>query len=113
MELEVYNIKGEKTARKVTLADEIYGVEPNDHVIYLDVKRYMAHKRQGTHSAKERSQLSGSRRKIKRQKGLGTARSGDIKSPIFRGGGRVFGPKPHKYHVRLNHKMKVLARKSA
>ncbi len=113
MELEVYNIKGEKTDRKVNLADDIFNVEPNDHVIYLDTKRFMASKRQGTHSSKERSQLSGSRRKIKRQKGTGTARAGDIKSPLFRGGARAFGPHPHKYNIKLNSKMKVLARKSA
>lgn len=113
MELEVYNIKGEKTAKKAKLADDIFNIEPNDHVIYLDTKRAMAHKRQGTHSSKERSQLSGSRTKIQRQKGTGNARKGDIKSPILRGGGRAFGPHPHKYTVKLNRKMKVLARKSA
>lgn len=113
MELEVYNIQGEKTARKVTLADEIFNMEPNDHVIYLDAKRYMAHQRQGTHSTKERSDIIGSRRKLKRQKGTGTARQGDIKSPLLRGGGRAFGPHPHKYRIKLNRKIKVLARKSA
>lgn len=113
MELEVYNINGEKTAKKVNLADDIFNVDPRDHLIYLDVRRYMAHKRQGTHSNKERSQLSGSHSKIKRQKGTGTARSGDIKSPIFRGGARAFGPHPHSYKIKLNDKMKVLARKSA
>ncbi len=113
MELEVYNIQGEKTGRKVELSPEIYGIEPNDHVIYLDVKRYMAHKRQGTHSTKERSQVKGSTRKIKRQKGTGTARAGDIKSPIFRGGGTIFGPRPHAYRLKVNRKTKQLARKSA
>lgn len=113
MELEVYNIQGEKTAKKASLADEVFNIEPNDHVIYLDAKRYLAHQRQGTHSSKERSDLSGSRRKLKRQKGTGTARQGDIKSPLLRGGGRAFGPHPHKYRIKLNRKMKVLARKSA
>jgi large subunit ribosomal protein L4 len=113
MELEVYNIKGEKTAKKVTLAEDIFNIEPNDHVIYLDAKRSMASQRQGTHATKERGDVKGSRRKLKRQKGTGTARQGDIKSPLLRGGGRVFGPHPHKYNVKLNRKMKVLARKSA
>lgn len=113
MELEVYNIKGEKTAKKVNLAEDIFNIEPNDHVIYLDAKRSLAHKRQGTHSSKERSQLSGSRRKLQRQKGTGGARKGDIKSPILRGGARAFGPHPHKYNVKLSRKLKVLARKSA
>jgi len=113
MELTVYNIKGEDTGRKVLLDDSIFGVEPNDHAIYLDVKNIRNNKRQGTHSAKERSQLSGSTRKIKRQKGTGTARAGDIKNPLFRGGARVFGPKPHTYGFKLNKKVKQLARNSA
>ncbi|MFO7613561.1 MAG: 50S ribosomal protein L4 [Bacteroidales bacterium] len=113
MELEVYNIKGDKTAKKVTLSDDIFGITPNDHAIWLDVKLVMANKRQGTHKAKERSEVSGSTRKIKRQKGTGTARAGDIKSPIFRGGGRVFGPIPRDYEFKLNKKLRRLARKSA
>jgi len=113
MELEVVNISGKSTGKKVKLAEEIFGIEPNDHAIYLDVKQIMAHKRQGTHKTKERGEIQGSRRKIKRQKGTGTARFGDIKNPIFRGGGRVFGPKPRNYGGKLNRKVKDLARKSA
>ncbi len=113
MELAVKNIKGEDTGRKVLLDDNIFGIEPNDHVIYLDAKRYMANKRQGTHDSRERSDVSGSTRKIKRQKGTGTARAGDIKNPLFRGGGRVFGPHPRDYEIKLNKKVKALARKSA
>jgi large subunit ribosomal protein L4 len=113
MELAVKNIKGEDTGRKVLLNDNIFGIEPNDHVIYLDAKRYMANKRQGTHDSRERSDVSGSTRKIKRQKGTGTARAGDIKNPLFRGGGRVFGPHPRDYIIKLNKKVKALARKSA
>ncbi len=113
MELAVKNIKGEDTGRKVVLNDEIFGIEPNDHVIYLDAKQYMANRRQGTHDSRERSDVSGSTRKIKRQKGTGTARAGDIKNPLFRGGGRVFGPHPRDYHFKLNKKVKRLARKSA
>jgi large subunit ribosomal protein L4 len=113
MELEVYNIKGENTARKVTLKDDIFAIEPNDHAIYLDVKQFLANKRQGTHSSKERSMLSGSTRKLKRQKGTGTARMGDIKSPILRGGARVFGPQPRIYRFKLNKKLKRLANMSA
>ena len=113
MELEVVNISGKSTGKKVKLAEEIFGIEPNDHAIYLDVKQIMAHKRQGTHKTKERSEIQGSRRKIKRQKGTGTARFGDIKNPIFRGGGRVFGPRPRNYGGKLNRKVKDLARKSA
>ena len=113
MELEVYNINGDKTAKKVTLSDDIFGITPNDHAIWLDVKLVMANKRQGTHKTKERSEVSGSTRKIKRQKGTGTARAGDIKSPIFRGGGRVFGPTPRDYEFKLNKKLRRLARKSA
>ena len=113
MELDVINITGKSTGKKVKLDKEIYGIEPNDHAIYLDVKQIMGHKRQGTHKAKERSEIRGSRKKIKRQKGTGTARFGDIKNPIFRGGGRVFGPRPRNYGGKLNRKVKDLARKSA
>jgi len=113
MELTVYNIKGEETGRKVSLDDAIFGIEPNDHAIYLDVKQILANNRQGTHKSKERAEVAGSTRKIKRQKGTGTARAGSIKSPVFRGGGRVFGPRPRNYHFKLNKKVKRLARKSA
>ena len=113
MELSVLNIKGEETGKKVSLNDAIFGVEPNDHAIYLDVKQFLANKRQGTHKAKERSEVKGSTRKIKRQKGTGTARFGDIKNPLFRGGGRVFGPRPKDYGFKLNKKVKQLARISA
>jgi large subunit ribosomal protein L4 len=113
MELEVINISGKSTGKKVKLDKEIFGIEPNDHAIYLDVKQIMGHKRQGTHKAKERGEIRGSRKKIKRQKGTGTARFGDIKNPIFRGGGRVFGPRPRSYGGKLNRKVKDLARKSA
>jgi len=113
MELNVLNIQGQETGRKVALDDKIFGIDPNDHAIYLDVKQYMANNRQGTHKTKERSEISGSTRKIKRQKGTGTARAGSIKSPIFRGGGTVFGPKPRSYAFKLNKKVKQLARKSA
>lgn len=113
MELSVYNIKGEDTGRKVTLNDAIFGIEPNDHAIYLDVKQYLANQRQGTHKAKERSEVSGSTRKLIRQKGGGGARRGDINSPLLVGGGRVFGPRPRSYEFKLNKKVKGLARKSA
>ncbi len=113
MELTVYNIKGEDTGRKVELADSIYGIEPNEHVMYLAVRQYLADQRQGTHKSKERSEVAGSTRKLFRQKGTGGARRGDIKSPLLRGGGRVFGPKPRDYRFKLNKKVKVLARKSA
>jgi large subunit ribosomal protein L4 len=113
MELTVYNIEGKDTGRKVNLNDEIFGIEPNDHAIYLDVKRHMANKRQGTHKAKERSEVRGSTRKIKKQKGTGSARAGSMKNPLFRGGGRVFGPRPRDYSFKLNKKVKKLARKSA
>ncbi|RIH65133.1 50S ribosomal protein L4 [Mariniphaga sediminis] len=113
MELSVLNREGKETGRKVTLNDLIFGVEPNDHAIYLDVKQYMANKRQGTHKSKERSEVAGSTRKIKRQKGTGTARAGSIKSPVFRGGGTIFGPRPKSYDFKLNKKVKQLARKSA
>ena len=113
MELTVVKINGEDTGRKVKLNKAVFGVEPNDHAIYLDVKQIMANKRQGTHDSRERSDVTGSTRKLKRQKGTGTARSGDIKSPLFRGGGRVFGPHPRDYNMKLNKKVKQLARLSA
>ncbi|MBS4012466.1 MAG: 50S ribosomal protein L4 [Bacteroidetes bacterium] len=113
MELAVYNIDGKKTAKTVNLNDEIFGIEPNDHVIYLDVKQYLANKRQGTHKSKERNEVAGSTRKLRRQKGTGGARIGDIKAPTLRGGGRIFGPKPRDYSFKLNKKVKILARKSA
>ena len=113
MEVSVYNIKGEDTGRKVVLNDAIFGIEPNDHAIYLDVKQYMANQRQGTHKSKERSEISGSTRKIGRQKGGGGARRGDIDSPVLVGGARVFGPQPRDYGFKLNKKVKNLARKSA
>lgn len=113
MELAVYNTSGEKTSKKVTLNKAIFEIEPNDHAIWLDTKQIMANKRQGTHSSKERNAVKGSRRKIKRQKGTGTARAGDIKNPLFRGGGRVFGPEPRDYSFKLNKKVKKLARRSA
>jgi large subunit ribosomal protein L4 len=113
MELAVYKITGEEAGRKISLSDSIFGITPNDHAIYLDVKLIQANKRQGTHSSKERSQLSGSTRKLKRQKGTGTARMGDIKSPILRGGARAFGPHPRSYHFKLNKKVRSLARLSA
>ena len=113
MELSVLNTNGENTGRKVKLEKTIFGVEPNDHAIYLDVKQFMANNRQGTHKTKERSAIRGSGRKIKRQKGTGTARAGNIKSPIFRGGGRTFGPIPRSYYFKVNKKVKQLARKSA
>ncbi len=113
MELEVLNIAGESTGKKVKLSKEIFGIEPNDHAIYLDVKQIMANRRQGTSKAKERGEIAGSTRKIKRQKGTGTARFGDIKNPLFRGGGRIFGPRPRNYGGKLNKKVKELARKSA
>jgi len=113
MEVSILNIKGEDTGRKVSLNDAVFGIEPNDHAIYLDVKHYMANQRQGTHKAKGRSELSGSRRKLGKQKGGGGARPGDIKSPIRVGGGRVFGPVPRDYDFKLNKKVKQLARKSA
>ena len=113
MELNVLNIKGQETGRKVTLNESIFGIEPNDHVIYLDVKRYLADQRQGTAKAKERSEHAGSTRKLGRQKGGGGARHGDINSPLLRGGGRVFGPRPRDYRFKLNKKVIALARKSA
>jgi large subunit ribosomal protein L4 len=113
MELSVYNIKGEDTGRKVTLDDSIYGIEPNNHAIYLAVKQYMANRRQGTAKSKERSEINGSTRKLGRQKGGGGARRGDINSPLLVGGARVFGPKPRDYGFKLNKKVKALARRSA
>ena len=113
MELSVLDKKGSDTGRKVTLSDTIFGIQPNDHVIYLDVKQHLANKRQGTHKSKEKWEVAGSTRKLKKQKGTGTARAGSIKSPVFRGGGRVFGPKPRYYGFKLNKKVKSLARQSA
>ncbi|MDR2690897.1 MAG: 50S ribosomal protein L4 [Dysgonamonadaceae bacterium] len=113
MEISVYNIKGQDTGKKVTLKDGVFGIEPNDHLIYLDVKQHMANKRQGTAKSKERSEVSGSTRKLGRQKGGGGARHGDINSPVMVGGGRVFGPKPRDYSFKVNRKEKSLARKSA
>ena len=113
MEVNVLNIKGEDTGRKVALNDTIFGIEPNDHAIYLDVKQFLANQRQGTHKSKERSEISGSTRKLGRQKGGGGARRGDINSPVLVGGARVFGPKPRDYWFKLNKKVKALARKSA
>ncbi len=113
MELSIYNIKGEDTGRKVQLNDAIFGIEPNDHAIYLDVKQYLANQRQGTHKSKQRSEIAGSTRKLGRQKGGGGARPGDIKSPVRVGGGRIFGPVPRDYSFKLNKKVKQLARKSA
>ena len=113
MEINVLNINGQETGRKVTLNESIFGIEPNDHVLYLDVKQYLANQRQGTAKSKERSEISGSTRKLGRQKGGGGARHGDINSPLLRGGGRVFGPKPRDYSFKLNKKVKQLARKSA
>ena len=113
MELSVLNREGKETGRRITLDDRVFGVDPSDHAIYLDVKQYMANQRQGTHKSKERSEVTGSTRKIKRQKGTGTARAGSAKSPVFRGGGAVFGPRPKGYGFKLNKKVKQLARKSA
>jgi len=113
MEVSVLNINGQETGRKVTLNEAIFGIEPNDHVLYLDVKQYLANQRQGTAKSKERSEVSGSTRKLGRQKGGGGARRGDINSPVLVGGGRVFGPKPRDYRFKLNKKVKLLARKSA
>ena len=113
MKLSVHNISGKETKRKVDLNDDIFGIEPNNHALYLDVKQYLAAQRSGTHKSKERSDVKGSRRKLRKQKGSGAARVGDIKNPIFRGGGRVFGPRPRSYDFKLNKKVKVLARNSA
>lgn len=113
MEVKVFDAKGKATSKKVTLSDSIFGIEPNDHAIYLDVKQHLANRRQGTHKAKERAEISGSTRKIKKQKGTGGARAGSIKSGTRVGGGRIFGPRPRNYHFKLNVKLKRLARKSA
>jgi large subunit ribosomal protein L4 len=113
MELAVYNTSGKATSKKVTLDGGVFGIEPNDHAIYLDVKQYLAQQRQGTHKSKERAEIAGSTRKIKKQKGTGTARAGSIKNPLFKGGGRVFGPRPKDYGFKLNKKVKRLARMSA
>jgi len=113
MELKVIDIKGKETSKKVSLNGSVFDIEPNDHAIYLDVKQYLANQRQGTHKSKERADITGSTRKIKKQKGTGTARAGSIKSPLFRGGGRAFGPRPRSYNFKLNKKLKRLARKSA
>ena len=113
MELAVYNISGKKTSKKVKLDKNIFGIEPNNHAVYLDVKQYLANQRQGTHKAKERGEITGSTRKIKKQKGTGTARAGSIKNPLFRSGGRVFGPQPRDYGFKLNKKLKRVARISA
>ncbi len=113
MKIAVLDIKGKETGRKADLSDAVFGIEPNNHAVYLDVKQYLAHQRQGTHKSKERGEIAGSTRKIKKQKGTGTARAGSIKSPIFRGGGRIFGPRPKDYTQKLNKNVKRLARKSA
>ncbi|WP_047246275.1 50S ribosomal protein L4 [Maribacter thermophilus] len=113
MKVAVLDIKGKDTGRKADLSDDVFAIEPNDHAVYLDVKQYLAHQRQGTHKSKERGEIAGSTRKIKKQKGTGTARAGSIKSPIFRGGGRIFGPRPKDYSQKLNKNLKRLARKSA
>ena len=113
MKIAVLDIKGKDTGRKANLSDDVFAIEPNEHAVYLDVKQYLAHQRQGTHKAKERAEIAGSTRKIKKQKGTGTARAGSIKSPVFRGGGRIFGPRPRDYAQKLNKNLKRLARKSA
>lgn len=113
MKLDIYNIQGQATGRSIEMPDDIFGIEPNEHSVYLAVKQYLAHQRQGTHKARERSEMSGSTRKLHRQKGTGGSRKGDINNPLYRGGGRVFGPKPHDYVINLNKKVKRLARKSA
>ncbi len=113
MKIQVLNTQGQPTGREIELPEDIFGVETNEHAVYLAVKQYLANQRQGTHKSKERGEVAGSTRKIKRQKGTGTARAGDIKNPVFRGGGRIFGPRPRTYGIRLNKKVKQLARKSA
>ncbi len=113
MKVAVLDIKGKETGREANLSDAVFGIEPNEHAVYLDVKQYLANQRQGTHKAKERAEIVGSTRKIKKQKGTGTARAGSIKSPIFRGGGRIFGPRPKDYRFKLNKSLKRLARRSA
>ncbi len=113
MEVKVLNITGKETGRTITLSDSVFAIEPNNHAVYLDVKQYLANQRQGTHKAKERAEVTGSTRKIKKQKGTGTARAGSIKNPLFKGGGTVFGPRPRSYSFKLNKQLKRLARKSA
>ena len=113
MELKIHNIKGKETDKKIKLNKAIFGIEPNDHAIYLDVKQYLANNRKGLHKSKERAEIAGSTRKIKKQKGTGTARAGSIKNPLFRGGGTIFGPRPRSYDQKINKKVKKLARKSA
>ena len=113
MEVKVLNISGKETGRTVSLSDSVFGIEPNNHAVYLDVKQYLANQRQGTHKAKERNEVTGSTRKIKKQKGTGTARAGSIKNPLFKGGGTIFGPRPRSYSFKLNKNLKRLARKSA
>lgn len=113
MEVKVLNINGKETGRTVTLSDSVFGIEPNKHAIYLDVKQYLANQRQGTHKSKERNEVTGSTRKVKKQKGTGTARAGSVKSPVFKGGGTIFGPRPRNYSFKLNKALKRLARKSA
>ena len=113
MEVKVLNISGKETGRSITLSDAVFGIEPNNHAVYLDVKQYLANQRQGTHKAKERAEVAGSTRKIKKQKGTGTARAGSAKNPLFKGGGTVFGPRPRSYSFKLNKGLKRLARKSA
>ncbi len=113
MELSIYNIKGQETGKKISLSEEIFGIEPNEHVIWLDVKHFLANQRQGTHKAKEKAEVSRTTKKLKKQKGTGGARAGSMKSPLMKGGGRVFGPRVRDYDFKLNKKVKVLARKSA
>jgi len=113
MELAIFDIKGQDTGRKISLPASVFGVEPNDHLLYMAVKQFLANQRQGTHKAKERNEIAGSKRKLKRQKGTGGARAGSIKSPVFRGGGRIFGPRPRDYRFKMNHKERVFARYSA
>lgn len=113
MEVAILNKEGQETGRSANLPEEVFGISPNDHAIYLDVKQYLANQRQGTHKSKERAEIAGSTKKLKKQKGTGTARAGSIKSPVFRGGGRVFGPQPRDYSFKLNKKVKKLARRSA
>ncbi|MEZ0006987.1 large subunit ribosomal protein L4 [Flavobacterium sp. 28YEA47A] len=113
MEVKVLNINGKETGRTITLSDSVFAIEPNNHAVYLDVKQYLANQRQGTHKAKERAEVTGSTRKIKKQKGTGTARAGSVKNPLFKGGGTVFGPRPRSYSFKLNKNLKRLARKSA
>jgi len=113
MKISILDKTGKETGREIQLSDTVFGIEPNDHAIYLDVKRYLAAQRQGTHKSKQKWEIAGSTRKLKKQKGTGTARAGSIKSPLFRGGGRVFGPQPRNYEIKLNQKVKALARKSA